>query len=146
MIRINRLNENKLEIEDLIILFAELSDDDLITNHRTGDTISGSRNIAITIGEYFRSNPFLLKDILNKENENREKVISYLESKKTFEINIQIDTDDKLKDMIKVLEFLENNKDQIKYFGYEFQDFYLSKNRTFNEWSSNLLTVKYKSV
>lgn len=35
-------------------------------------------------------------------------------SKKPFEINIQIDTDDKLKDMIKVLQFLEDNKNYIK--------------------------------
>ena len=36
MIRIDRLNENKIEIEDLIFLFAELSDDNLTTTHRTG--------------------------------------------------------------------------------------------------------------
>ena len=143
MNRIRRFTEDKeLEVEDLIQLFADLSDDNL-THVSRGNSVSSARNIAITIGEFFRSDPFLLDGL---EGENKERVVSDLSRKKPFEINIQIDGADKLQDMIKVLQFLDENKDSIKYFGYKFDDFHLVKKQTFRGWDANLLTVKYVSI
>lgn len=152
MKHLKRFNENEeLQFEDLILLFAELSDDNLSTYRKSGiaagEQLTHNRQIAITVGEYFRSNPYLIKDLIDprseKDVEGREKVLDYLKSNKKFEINIQIDTENKLDDMINVLQFVKNNQDQLEYFGYKFDDFYLAKERTFQEWATNLLTIKY---
>jgi hypothetical protein len=78
---IKKFNDQKVNFQDLILLFADLSDDDLSMT-RLGNTESLSRNIAIEVGEYFRSRPFLLKDIVNptdeKYQEEANQVLGYL--------------------------------------------------------------------
>lgn len=120
MRHIRKYNESKIDFQDLILLFAELSDDNLDVT-RFGESQSLSRNIAIEVGEYFRSKPYLLKDIVNPTDEEYKKdandVISYIERNKPFSIVIQLDTNNKLDDTLKVLNFLVSNVDQIKHFG-----------------------------
>ena len=139
MNRIRKFNEdNELEVEDLIQLFADLSDDNL-THVSRGIHVSGVRNIAITIGEYFRSDPFILDEL---SGENKERVVNDLARKRPFWVNIQIDGGDKLQDMIKVLQNLDENKDSIKYFGYKFDDFYLEKTQTFRVDSDDCIFLE----
>lgn len=154
MKHLKKFNENEqLQFEDLVLLFAELSDANLSTYRKSGvnagEQLTHTRQIVITIGEYFRSSPYLIKNLIEPSSEEdvkgREDVLRNLSSNKPFEINIQIDTNNKLDDMINVLEFIRSNQDQVEHFGYKFSDFYLAKERSFQEWSTNLLTVKYIS-
>ena len=146
---IKKYNESKIDFQDLILLFAELSDDNLDVT-RFGESQSLSRNIAIEVGEYFRSKPYLLKDIVNPSDKEHEKdasdVISYIERNKPFNIAVQLDSNSKLEDTLKVLNFLSSNVDQIKHFGYEMDDFFIRENQVIGGLKSNLFMIKYKSI
>jgi len=154
MRHIKKFNEDqKVNFQDLILLFAELSDDDLtVTRTQFGqnETSSVSRNIAIEVGEYFRSNPYLLKDIVNPNDEthkeNAEKVLNYLERNKPFVINIQVDTHNKVDDTLKILNFIKNNSDQMRYFGYEMDDFFIREAQRIGGSVASLFNIKYKSI
>lgn len=115
--KLKRYNESDgLDVKDLIYLFTDMSDE--------------YRNIAIQTGEYFRSKPMLLSDLLKDNNHNKlelDQVMHYLEQKKKFVISIQIDKNDKLADSIKVLNFLNDNRDQINYYGYKLSNFFINK-------------------
>ena len=149
MRHIKKYNESKIDFQDLILLFAELSDDNLDVT-RFGETQSLSRNIAIEVGEYFRSKPYLLKDIVNPGDEEHAKdasiVISYIEKNKPFNIAIQLDTNSKLDDTLKVLNFILSNVDQIRHFGYEMDDFFIRENQVIGGLKSSLFMIKYKSI
>jgi len=151
---IKKFNEDqKVNFHDLILLFAELSDDDLtVTRTQFGqnETSSVSRNIAIEVGEYFRSNPYLLKDIVNPSDEghkeNAEKVLNYLERNKPFVIDIQVDTHNKVDDTLKILNFIKNNSDQMRYFGYEMDDFFIREAQPIGGSVASLFNIKYKPL
>jgi len=151
---IKKFNEDqKVNFHDLILLFAELSDDDLtVTRTQFGqnETSSVSRNIAIEVGEYFRSNPYLLKDIVNPSDEghkeNAEKVLNYLERNKPFVIDIQVDTHNKVDDTLKILNFIKNNSDQMRYFGYEMDDFFIREAQRIGGSVASLFNIKYKPL
>lgn len=149
MRHIRKYNESKIDFQDLILLFAELSDDNLDVT-RYGESQSLNRNIAIEVGEYFRSKPYLLKDIVNPNDEDHKKdandVISYIEENKPFSIVVQLDTNNKLDDTLKVLNYLVSNVEQIKHFGYEMDDFFIRENQVIGGLKSNLFMIKYKAI
>ena len=151
MRHIKKFNEDQtINFYDLILLFADLSDDDLsVTRHR--ETQSVSRNIAIEVGEYFRSKPFLLKDIINPNGDaefgaDAEQVLGYLERNKPFVINIQVDSSNKVDDTLKLLNFVKNNSEQMRYFGYEMDDFFIREGQRIGGSDTSLFNIKYKPV
>ena len=148
MRHIRRFDENqKINFQDLILLFAELSDDYLPVRRVFGDIDNINRNIAIETGEYFRSKPFLLKDIVDpsdeKHKEDADSVIRYLERNKPFVINIQVNSDNKVDDTLKILNFVKNNEDQMEYFGYKLEDFFIREGQYISGVKSDLFNLKY---
>ena len=151
MRHIRRFDENqKINFQDLILLFAELSDDYLPVRRVFGDIDNINRNIAIETGEYFRSKPFLLKDIVDpsdeKHKEDADSVIRYLERNKPFVINIQVNSDNKVDDTLKILNFVKNNEDQMKYFGYQLEDFFIREGQYISGTKTSLFNLKYIPV
>ncbi len=137
--KLKRFNESEdsLKIIDLVYLFSELSDEYI----KIGDKDSLNRNISIQTGEYFKSRPFLLSDLLssNDGNYDLKDVLKYLDSKKPFVISIQIVQGKKLEDSLYILNFINDNYSQIEYFGYKLNDFWISK-------EEDLIQLKYISI
>lgn len=135
--KIKRFNESKIEIMDLIYLFGEMSDDKLKSKSIRDNASIVNRNIAIQTGEYFKSKPYILTDLLKNE-EDLNSIKSTLERKKPFIILVQLDDDNKLDDALHILNFVKDNFSQIEYFGYKLDNFFIAQ--------ESVVQLKYEPI
>jgi hypothetical protein len=138
--KIRKFNENKIEIIDLVYLFAEMSDDYLLSKGRQVDRAYKNRNIAIQTGDYFKSKPYIFTDLLEADDNDTDlkHVLNYLEQKKSFIILVQLDSDNKLDDSLHILNFVKNNYSQIEYFGFKLDNFFIAQ--------EDVVQLKYISI
>jgi hypothetical protein len=127
MKHLKKYNEDKLiDFQDLIYLFSDMIDE--------------YRNISIQTGEYFKSNHYMIKDLINQPNDKETKqVVNYLENHKAFFISIQLHPGEKrLDDSIHILNWIKENGSQIGYYGYKLVNFYIQK--------EDLVQLEYKPM
>jgi hypothetical protein len=127
MKHLKKYNEDKLiDFQDLIYLFSDMIDE--------------YRNISIQTGEYFKSNHYMIKDLINQPNDKETKqVVNYLENHKAFFISIQLHPGEKrLDDSIHILNWIKENESQIGYYGYKLVNFYIQK--------EDLVQLEYKPM